>query len=729
MFSKIQVLKDGETSYKEFETRQEMYDFILPLFKEPGKYYFDENTKYFNEVATYYKTHDEIYVEARRNSKEYIDYWDFQKDRCTNGLYIVGKRNSWFLPREYYMWLNFMPIFDKVKGKFDFPDIYDTQYHLALYELLAELDWKNAAIVKKRQIASSYYHSAKLINRIWFDEGVVLKMGASDKRYVSLDGTWKYLEEYRNFLNEHTAWYRPMNPGKEMSWAQKIETDDHGRKTTRGLKGTLTAMSFDKSPVVSVGGPTKIFFYEEAGIAPTMAKTFEYIKSSLKMGQIVTGQFIAAGSVGELNQAEPLKKMLLDPDSADIYPVRTDLIDANKTVGMTGLFIPEQWSMPPFIDKYGNSRVKEALQALDKEFEETKRVKSPTAYQLHISQHPRNIKEAFAFREENIFPMLIVDSQKTKISEGEFPYEVVDLEYNMNGDVVTKNTNAVPIDKFPFPMRDEHKEGAIVVWEQPDDNRSNNKYIASIDPVRVGATTTSKSLASIYIYKRGVVKMRTNVLGEEETYLEGDKIVCAWCGRFDDPNKTNEKLLKIVKWYNARCICENNVNSFILYCISKNAQGYLIPCNELMFRKDLSLTPTTSKSQCYGWSNDGSKFKDLILPMLIEFLTEEIAADFDDEGTKTSCTLGINRIPDLMAMEEMSKYNPTLNVDRIIALGALVAYVKIQDANKITIIEREPTNLEKNKDFHKLDKRAFNNIGRSKSYSSKRTYRGFKNLR
>lgn len=728
MYTKIQVLKDGEISYREFKTRQDMYSFIFPLFKEPGRYGFDENIKYFNEAANYYKTHDDIYIEARMNSKDYIEYWDMQKDRCINGLLIVGKKQSWYLTREYYMWLNFLPIFDKIKYKFDFANIYDTQYHLALYEFLAELDYKNVGIVKKRQIASSYFHAAKLINRIWFDEGVVLKMGASDKRFINMDGTWKYLEEYRNFLNEHTAWYRPMNPGKEMSWQQKIETNDNGRKITRGLKGTLTAMSFDKSPVVSVGGPTKIFFYEEAGIAPTMDKTFEYISPSLKMGQVVTGQFIAAGSVGELKQAEPLKKMLLEPDSADIYPVRTNLIDENGSIGLTGLFVPEQWSMPPFIDEYGNSLVKESLHALEREFEEIKRAKSPAAYQLHISQHPRNIKEAFAFREDNIFPMLLVESQKTKISDGEFPYEIVDLEYNINGDIEIKNTNAIPIDKFPYSMREENKEGAIVVWEQPDDNLSNNKYIASIDPVRVGKTTTSASLAAIYIYKRGIVKVRTNILGEQETFIEGDKIVCAWCGRFDDPNKTNEKLLKIVKWYNARCICENNVNSFILYCISKNAQGYLIPCNELMFRKDLSLSQSTTKAQCYGWSNDGSKFKDLILPMLIEFLTEEIAAEFDNDGTKSSCTLGINRIPDIMAMEEMSKYNPTLNVDRIIALGALIAYVKIQDANKITIIERESTNLEKSKDLHKLDKRAFTHIGRSVA-NSKKTHRGFKNLR
>ena len=30
-------------------------------------------------------------------------------------------------------------------------------------------------------------------------------------------------------------------------------------------------------------------------------------------------------------------------------------MDDKGTIGIAGLFIPEQWSMPPYIDNYGNS--------------------------------------------------------------------------------------------------------------------------------------------------------------------------------------------------------------------------------------------------------------------------------------------------------------------------------------------------------------------------------------
>jgi hypothetical protein len=250
------------------------------------------------------------------------------------------------------MWLNFLPIFDKEKTKFGFAKLRDAQYHMALYELLAELNYKHAAILKKRQIASSYFHAGKLINQLWFEEGVTLKMGAALKDYINEKGTWKFLDEYANFLNEHTAWYRPMNPKKVLMWQQKVEEKVNGRTKDRGLKGTIQGMSFEKDPTNSVGGPVKYFFHEEAGIAPKMDQTYEYIRPALKSGFVTTGLFIAAGSVGDLDQCEPLKDMVVNPVSNDIFPVESNLIDDKGTIGLSGLFIPEQWSMPPYIDDY-----------------------------------------------------------------------------------------------------------------------------------------------------------------------------------------------------------------------------------------------------------------------------------------------------------------------------------------------------------------------------------------
>ena len=56
--------------------------------------------------------------------------------------------------------------------------------------------------------------------------------------------------------------------------------------------------------------------------------------------------------------------MVLNPQSNDIYAVETDLMDDKGTIGIAGLFIPEQWSMPPYIDKYDIHRLKKHYKLL-----------------------------------------------------------------------------------------------------------------------------------------------------------------------------------------------------------------------------------------------------------------------------------------------------------------------------------------------------------------------------
>jgi len=130
--------------------------------------------------------------------------------------------------------------------------------------------------------------------------------------------------------------------------------------------------------------------------------------------------FIAAGSVGDLSQCNPLRDMILNPNSKDVYAVETNLLDNKGTLGVSGLFIPEQWSMPPHIDLYGNSLVEESLIALDAQFEKWKKELNPEDYQLRISQHPRNIKEAFDHRSVSVFPTHLIAAQARRIEEKEF---------------------------------------------------------------------------------------------------------------------------------------------------------------------------------------------------------------------------------------------------------------------------------------------------------------------
>ena len=727
-FMTVPTWKDNQWTTTEFDTRESFRDFLLTIFKEPGRYQFDEISEKFVEESTRFNR-DGVYCVAPFKSKDFINYWEDQKSKCRNGVIYHSNGKIFYLSRDYYMWLNFLPIFDKEERKYGFAKVRDAQYHMAMYEVIAELSFKHVAILKKRQIASSYFHMGKLINQFWFEEGAILKIGAALKDYINDKGSWKFLDEYRNFLNEHTAWYRPCSPDKVLIWEQKIQVRINNRITTRGLNSKIQGMSFEKDATTGVGGPVTYFFHEEAGIAPKMGKTYEYIRPAMQSGMMTTGMFIAAGSVGDLDQCEPLKQMILNPDVNDIYSVETNLLDADGTWGRSGLFIPEQWSMPPFIDEHGNSLVEEALAAIMEEREKTKRDLSPEQYQLRISQKPTNIAEAFAYRKESIFPLNLVASQLKKIDDKEYFRELLEIDRDSDGKIIVTPSRRLPISEFPISKKTEDKRGVLCVWERPQERTEFGTYYASVDPVSEGKTTTSDSLCSIFVYKNPVEVTRTTDHGVE-SFIERDKIVASWCGRYDDINKTHEMLENIIEWYNAWTVVENNVSLFIQHMIAKRKQKYLVPKQQILFLKDLG--SNRNVFQEYGWKNTGTLFKNHLISYAIEFLREELDVDTEEDGTITKTLYGVDRIPDAMLLKEMAAYFPGLNVDRLVAFSALIAFARVQQSNRGYSKRQENTSqtLENSDNLYKLRLNPFRHMGANGIGKNDRIKRsGFKNIR
>jgi hypothetical protein len=174
---------------------------------------------------------------------------------------------------------------------------------------------------------------------------------------------------------------------------------------------------------------------------------------------------------------------------------------------------------------------------------------------------------------------------------------------------------------------------------------------------------------------------------------------------------------------------ENNISLFIQYMISKKKQKYLVPKQQILFLKDLG--SNRSVFQEYGWKNTGTLFKSHLISYAIEFLREDIDEELDLEGNIISTTKGVTRIPDKMLITEMLAYYPGLNVDRLVAFSALVAFAKIQQSNRGYAKRRENVeSLDNSKKMSKLKYSAFRNIGRKNTMGGRKVRRsGFKNLR
>jgi len=677
--------------YTKFPNKEAFRVYVKSLFKEPGKYKFDETSFKFNEHSRFF-TKNKVYTIAPEDSQDFYEYWDTEKEKCKKGvIFHNDKGDSWYLTRWYYHWINFLQIYDKrpsVKS-FNFPDVMDHQYHVCLYEMCAILHGKDEAALKKRQMAWSYMHEARMYNCYLFDSGFVGKMVASDKKYINATGgEWKFLDEYHNFNNTHTAWACSNNPHKEFSWKQQVEQKTvDGRKVFIGSKATISGITLDKDPISGVGGACDLCIYVEGGIAPSANITHGFMKPAMNFGGIKTGTFNIGGSVGDLDQCEPLKDMIENPEGHDIYAIESNLLDENGTIGMTGLFIPEQWGYSGeteetnCIDQYGNSLVEKALEVLNKKYTQAKLTKKHEDYQLAVSQGPRNIAEAFAIRKVSVFPVRHTAAQTKRIEDGEVYLRYVELERDEDNSISFKITTDRKPCPYPIKLTEEDKRGVVVVHEFPGKSPEWGDFYFSVDPVEVGKSETSDSLAAIYIYKNPVKVTQIDEEGNSTTYIERGKLVCEWVGRYDDPNETNEQLSKVVEWYNAWGISENNKTSFNNYMILKRRVKHLAPSTEMLYDKEIGVSQNVY--QKFGWSKTGSNETGIWKKMLtdgINYLSEELKEDRDEEDKVVKVHYGVERIPFIWLLKEMQEYQPKKNFDRVIAYCALISFAKIQEA-------------------------------------------------
>jgi hypothetical protein len=165
--------------------------------------------------------------------------------------------------------------------------------------------------------------------------------------------------------------------------------------------------------------------------------------------------------------------------------------------------------------------------------------------------------------------------------------------------------------------------------------------------------------------------------------------------------------------------------------ISKKKQRYLVPKDMVLFLKDIGANRNVFQE--YGWKNVGTLFKGNLLSYGIEFLQEEIDQENDPDGTITKVIYGVERIPDPMLLKEMQAYQDGLNVDRLVAFCALVAFAKVQQSNRglTKRIEVTNKNLDNSQKFSKLNYSPFRHLGRSSKNNgmTRPSRNAFKNIR
>ncbi len=308
---------------------------------------------------------------------------------------------------------------------------------------------------------------------------------------------------------------------------------------------------------------------------------------------------------------------------------------------------------------------KEKAEAVIKREREAKKANPDrTLYLKQIMYFPLTVEECFLSSQENMFDVEAARRQQQKLQNAERTGTPVIL-YNDEGKICHQFTDKMPITNFPLKQTDS-KDAPVVIYEFPIENPPYGLYVAGVDPYRQGKSAYSSSLGAVYIYKR-----MHALTGEKYQ----DMFVASYCARPDKKETWEEQARLLIKYYNARTLCENDEISFIDYMISKGDAHYL----EKQPRWLLEIVPNTTVAREFGIHRSAEKIRTFLHGCIKKYMEESIFKETDEDGNTVKEILGISKMFDPVLLEEIIQFNDDLNTDRLVAAELAIALAMKMD--------------------------------------------------
>lgn len=637
------------------------------------------NSNYFREAALYFQQHKR-FTDAIPNTYDWKDFWDREEDRILNG-YTVGGAS---ITGDHYYYLNYCPIkrtlnntddtpekvvkSRRAKKVMEFPDFWDGDYeyfwvrqiasdgieekaykNLLLDSKIKTLDGgKHMIVGKARRKGFSYKNGSIASKEYNFVRDSLTVLGAFDKKFLYPKGTMTMAVGYSDFINEYTDFgKRRLIDKQEHIKAGYIKIHE-GMEITAGFKSEIIALTFKDNPDAIRGKDASLVVMEEVGAWPGMKSAFKVIQPTVSDGINITGQIIAFGTGGDMEGGTiDFCDIFYDPASYDCVSFE-NIWDDNAGERPCGYFFPAYKNLVGFIDSNGNSDKVAAKNWLDEErVRLSKSSKDKKNLIKHITEWANSPGEAFSISSVNIFDTEAIQKQLGFVrtcKDGDILGTPGTLDWDEKQKLVfSPNHHLVRAD---FPTKGDDEEGCIVIWEHPEPNPPYGLYIAGNDPYDQDQASNSSSLGSVIVKKRATVG-----------YDNHDKIVCEYTGRPRSAKEFYENVRKILLYYNANCLYENEKNGIKTYFEQKNCL-YLLAHTPTILKSNINSTV----SRVYG-QHMTTQVKEELEIYLRDWLDEEVG-----DGKKN-----INFIYSEPILKELLFYNKTGNFDRIIALLLLTA--------------------------------------------------------
>ena len=630
------------------------------------------NTDKFRQAAIFFQQHG-CYTLAPRGTTDYNKYWEQETDRCLNGYTAPDGEG---ITGYNYFYLNYSPIMRLKEEEYtdregnlrkrrqrilEFPSFWDYDYYYFCAIEQAELEGKHMAVLKCRQRGYSFKGGSMLVRNYMLIPGSKNFAIASEQKFLIGDGLLTKAWQIMDFLDKHTAWakQRLVSTRMERTSGYKI-TDEFGKQTEQGYLSSITGITLKNDPERVRGTRAKLVLWEEGGKFPSLLDAWRIEQPSVETDDgKAFGLMIAFGTGGtEGASFEGLKELFYKPKSYNVLSF-PNIWDEGRENTECAFFVPAYSNLESFdddgnqvyMDKDGNSYKEKAIQNL---IDQRNKVKDGGASQQSIdrfiSERPIRPAEAVLELGKNIFPRKLLMDQLTRIRTNkklQSMKHIVDLEWDGNGQVKATEKPNGDITNYPLKKGDK-PHGSVVIWEYPVKDPPLGLYIGGCDPYDHDDSFTN-SLGSTFIFKR----VRA---GEAWT----DVIVAEYSGRPDTAEEYYENVRKLLTFYNARLLFENERKGIYPYFTNKHCDYLLADQPDKIISEVFKDSKVQRRKGCHMTKQIRAYGEGLIL----EWLLDEF-----EEGHPN-----VERVYSEPLIEELIENDGVRNVDRVIAMCMVMIY-------------------------------------------------------
>lgn len=630
------------------------------------------DTDKFRQAAIFFQQHG-CYTLAPRGTTDYNKYWEQETDRCINGYTAPDGEG---ITGYNYFYLNYSPIMRLKEEEYtdregnlrkrrqrilEFPSFWDYDYYYFCAIEQAELEGKHMAVLKCRQRGYSFKGGSMLVRNYMLIPGSKNFAIASEQKFLIGDGLLTKAWQIMDFLDKHTAWakQRLVSTRMERTSGYKI-TDEFGKQTEQGYLSSITGITLKNDPERVRGTRAKLVLWEEGGKFPSLLDAWRIEQPSVETDDgKAFGLMIAFGTGGtEGASFEGLKELFYKPKSYNVLSFH-NIWDEGRENTECAFFVPAYSNLESFdddgnqvyMDKDGNSYKEKAIENL---IDQRNKVKDGGASQQSIdrfiSERPIRPAEAVLELGKNIFPRKLLMDQLTRIRTNkklQSMKHVVDLEWDGNGQVKATEKPSGDITNYPLKKGDK-PHGSVVIWEYPVNDPPLGLYIGGCDPYDHDDSFTN-SLGSTFIFKR----VRA---GEAWT----DVIVAEYSGRPDTAEEYYENVRKLLTFYNARLLFENERKGIYPYFTNKHCDYLLADQPDKIISEVFKDSKVQRRKGCHMTKQIRAYGEGLIL----EWLLDEF-----EEGHPN-----VERVYSEPLIEELIENDGVRNVDRVIALCMVMIY-------------------------------------------------------